>query len=830
MDSRKEKGSVLRVAAAGLPATFGELLRQHRLSAGFTQEQLAERSGLSVDAISALERGSRRRPTMATLTLLGTALRLTAPDRDAFMTTARPPAHARQAIGAGGDRCRLPIPPTPLVGRDRELGRAVALLRRPHVRLVTLTGAAGVGKTRLGLAVAWALRAEFPDGTFFASLAAVHDTDHVGRALVQALDVPDQDPAAPLEELARHLGERRVLLLVDNFEHLLPAASLLAEVLTRCARLRLLVTSRDRLRIRCEHELPVPPLGVPGGSDHPPPAVLARVPAVALFVDRAAAGAPDFRLTARNAPFLAEICRRLDGLPLAIELAAAWIRLLTAEALLARLERRLEVLVGGAVDLPERQRTMRRTLQWSYDLLTRAEQALFRRLSAFSGGAALDAIAAVCGAAGTLDGEVLGVLASLVDKGLVSRPAARGEPRVAMLETIREYGRELLDASGEAEATAAAHAAHHLAVAEASERNLTGPDQAGWLPALEVEQDNFRAALRWSLERGDVAAGLRLAAGLWRFWDVRGHRREGLEWLEALLARSEPVPAGVRANALAAAGNLAWPQGAHGRARDLYEAGLALHRDLGDLRGTARALSNLGLVAYLQGDLRRAASLHRESLAARRTAGDRHGIAVSLNNLAVALNHAGDHWHAAILLEEALSIRRSIGDVRGTATTLLNMGELATWQGDHEHAAAMLLEGLDLARALGDERLVAKALVNLGDVARSRDDLATAGGRYEESLAICVRERDPAEAAFCLEGLAAVARGQGSVERAARLCAAAAALRGAIGAPLLPRYRAGHDQIVAQVRADLSPAAFEAAWDAGRSLALEQAAAEALSS
>jgi predicted ATPase len=563
MEQVREAGATPDAPGGGRWPSFGALLRRHRLAAGLTQASLAERSRLSVEAISTLERGSRRRPTRATVELLAGALELPPAERDAFVASARkrdgrPRDLSRRAFDEEHPR-GLPIPPTPLLGRERELALASDLLRRPEVRLVTLTGTPGVGKTRLGLAIAEAMRPEFPGGAFLVPLAALTDPNRVGSAIKQALGVREETPRPLLETLMTHIGSRRLLLLLDNFEHVQPAAPLLALLLSRCADLHVLVTSRAALRIRGEHELPVPPLTLPDRAGAPPPEELARVPSVALFLQRAEASAAGFRLTELNARTVAEICRRLDGLPLAIELAAAWTRLLTPDALLDRLDNRLQVLVGGALDLPERQRTMRDTLEWGHGLLEPGEQVLFRRLSIFSGGIPLEAVEPVCQAAGPLAGDPVHAVITLVEKNWLGREPGDAEPRLAMLETVREYGRDLLDASGEAGPTARAHTEYYLALAETAEPGLTGPDAAGSAARLEAEHDNFRAALRWARDCGETETGLELAVRLRPFWEMHGYRREGLEWFEALLGRAGAVNPALGAAARDAASSLACP-------------------------------------------------------------------------------------------------------------------------------------------------------------------------------------------------------------------------------------------------------------------------------
>lgn len=450
-------------AAATVP--FGVLLKRLRLRARLTQEQLASRSGLSVEAVGALERGSRRHPRPATLSLLAGALKLAPAEREAFLASrSRPPRGPRQA-SAG----ELPPPCTPLIGRESELERVLDLTRRPDVRLLTISGPPGVGKSRLALEVARLSRGDRFDEAVFVSLAPLADPDLVGSAVALALALPAG--SGPLvERLAERIGSRRVLLLLDDFERLVTAAPMLVELAARCPRLLLLVTSRMSLRVRGEQEYSLRPLRLP--DDHEVASgVLDAVPSVALFLERARATSLEVTLTPRTRPVVAEICRTLDGLPLALELAAPWVKVFSLEALLVHLrERRLNMLVGGAQDLPQHQRTMRDTVRWSYDHLSGGERALFRRLSIFAGSPSLTAVEAVCQAAGGVDGDLLQLAAALVDKNLLQRDARASEPRFSMLRTIRAFGREMLQASGDAGATARAHANHYRALVEARTR------------------------------------------------------------------------------------------------------------------------------------------------------------------------------------------------------------------------------------------------------------------------------------------------------------------------------------------------------------------------
>jgi predicted ATPase/DNA-binding XRE family transcriptional regulator len=795
---------------AGTPGTaatatpFSELLRGYRQRAGLSQQELAERAGLSVEGVGALERGSRRHPHPHTVRALTTALGLTSEEGTAFAATVSRVSTGSVATQVASaalfpvmQRGDLPIPPTLIVGREREEAAAVRLLERPGVRLLTLTGPGGIGKTRLAMQIAAGVGDRFGE-TCFVDLASIRDAALVPSAIVDALGLQEQGARPPLERLIAALAGQRRLLLLDNFEHVAPAAPTVAAVLAHCPRVTLLVTSRAPLRLRGEHEFPVVPLAVPAPERAPLKTDLLGYSAIRLFVERTQAVDPGFVLSSANAPAVAEISRRLDGLPLAIELAAARTRTLPPAALLARLSDRFGLLTEGPVDAPPRQRTLRDAINWSYDLLDPAEQALFRRLAVFVGGFTLEAAEAV-GAGGRAVGPsppersatpaVLDPVEALTSKSLLRRrdAADADTPRFDLLETIREYGLERLAASGEETTIRDAHAAYFLALAERAAPELVGPAQREWLDRLEADHPNLRAALDWLSERGDVVAALRLAAACSWLWWYRGHFAEGRGKLEALLAQPNVTSyARPWAAAMNGLGMLTHAQGDYAQAAHRFKEAVTTWRRLDDPNRLAEALLMQGLALLYAGD-ERASSILAESVVISRTIFPAPWLSIGLCSLGVARLRRGDLAGAAVALEEALASSRAQENPMGMAIALMGLGDLAREQGDDARAFSLLQQAMALFRELGEIW----------------------------------------SAILCLEYLAAtLTRTQPPV--AARLLAAATAWRDTAGLPLPPVESPRYARDVAAVEGALGDEAFAAVWAAGRLLTPKQAIAEAL--
>jgi predicted ATPase/DNA-binding SARP family transcriptional activator len=755
---------------------------------------------------------------------------------------------------------RVPIPISSFVGREHELLAVKTSLAT--ARLLTLSGTAGIGKTRLAIQVAHDAADHYPDGAWFVDLAPLSDPDLVPQAVAQTLGVREASDAPMTATLRQFLESRLLLLVLDNCEHLTAACARLAELLlSACAGLKILGTSRQVLGITGEVVWRVPSLSLPEGSGQWPLTTLLHSEAVRLFVDRATAVAPGFRLSEQNAAPVASVCRRLDGIPLAIELAAARMRSMSVEQLLVRLHDLFDLLSSGSRTALPRQQTLRAAIDWSYDLLSGPERALLRRLSIFPGGFTLDTLEAVCG------GDVLDRLGLLIDKSLVLVDTATG--RYRLLETIRQYALERLTASAECEATRARHRAWCLALAEEGEAELHGPDQALWLERLDGEMANFRAALEEAPGRRD-GYSLQLAAALWPFWYRRGHVKEGLMWLQRALAvdvsTGSASPARARAlhgaailcherceyetarryeeasmviwrhlgdpKALASSldqlGHIVNAQNDYARAAALFEERLALRREISDTAGMGASLNALGYMALFFRDFDRAAELCGESLRLRREIGDRWGMAYSLEFLAQAAIEQGKNDEAASLLDECLTVRRQLGDERGIAATLLNLARVARERRDWDRATAACEESRSIWERIGSAHGVAASTEALGAVNGARGDLPRATELYLESLASWRKVGVAHRIVECLDRLAGLACDLGQLERGIRLLGAAESAWNTLGAHRSTAARARVEERLAAARAALGDAAVTAAGEAGRGLSMDDAMAEAL--
>jgi predicted ATPase/transcriptional regulator with XRE-family HTH domain len=779
---------------------IGNLVRRYRTAAALSQDELAERAGLSVRALSDLERGVHRAPRLETVRMLADALALSETARADLIAAARPDLEAgRFEVGVRPTvRDSLPLPPTRLIGRDEEMAGLSSLLVQDDVRLVTLTGPGGTGKTRLAQEVAAVLRDRYRDGVCFVDLSPLTDPALVMPTIAAALGVRETVGEPLPEAVGRSLRARQLLLVMDNCEQVLGAAADIAALLATSTQFAVLATSREPLRIRAEREFAVEPLPLSDPGRLPPLAELAHVPAVALFVERARATSAGFALTAENAAAVAAICRRLDGLPLAIELAAARTRALPPPALLTRLEKRLPLLIGGGRDLPARQRTMQDAIAWSYDLLTPREQNLFRRLAVFAGGFTLDAAEAVDPEHHSSD--VLNGVVSLVQQSLLRQAAGSGAPpRYVMLETVREFGLEQLTLARDLDDARQRHATHFLRISDS-----LGPVfwslSSDHLIRFVPERDNVRLALAWFDERGDSEALLRLCALAYGMWTAPGLYREGVEWVERALHRSSPVPSAGRDEALAAGGMMAAFQGDFDRAAGFAAEELVQARELGDPLLAGRALAVGGFVAYRQGDFGRAEDL----------IDDAHGR-----------------------LGELLGGEPNATPIHGV--TLLVLGDIALAQERFELAATRYAARLNWAQRYDEAREFPQpawgpidAQAGLAGVSYCTGDYPRAAALYGDSLHRAWNLSITMLVASSLLGLAGVAAVAGRFEKGGRLLGAAEGIAASLGTPLFPRDRPIRERALAALTVALGEERLTVARESGRALSVEEAIGEAL--
>jgi predicted ATPase/transcriptional regulator with XRE-family HTH domain len=809
------------------------LLRMARKESGWTQQQVADRIGASQSLnVSRWESGTAFPSAyyiQQLCQLFGKSARELGLIRDE--TVLKSDSHLTQVPLDSSHAIQplwtVPTLFTSLVGRKQDVADVCELLRHSEVRLLTLVGTGGVGKTRLALQVATEIRTAFADGVCFVPLASVSDPSLVIPTIAEVLDIKQTGERSLFERVKLSLRDRRILLILDNFEQVVETAPQVEELLATCPAMTVIVTSRTILHLQAEQVYTVFPLALPPPGQLLERETLAQFGAVSLFLQRARSTLPSLYLSATNLNAIVEICRHLDGLPLAIELAAARVRLLPPLALLSHLKRGLQVLSDGARTLPERQQTLHNTLKWSYELLSSEEQCLFRRLSAFSGGWTLDAAEAVWRVGQQTEGNHLSVLegvAALLDKSLLLQVEQEGEePRLQMLVTVRVYGQECLQASGEDELIRYAHAQYYLAVAEEAESHLKGAEKSAWLARMEREQENLRAALEWCITRENAELALHICGALWEFWSRHGNRSEERYWLKAALglpgAGTHQV---ARAKALYAAGYLAWDHNDLSEANLLLRESVALYRALGDDQGLARSLGTLGVLIQQRGHLDEGRTLVEESIALHHKLGSNWELANLLQNLSYVAWWQGDLTRVAALAEESLILARGVGDKFLIAMALHIIGNVAWRQSDLVRASILVQESLVIFRELGDKSGIVGSLETKGSIALAQHDLEQASACFQEGFALARQLGD--YIGWYPVGLARVAAAKGHLNRAVGLFALAETVYG-ITRIMNPDESTAFERELAAMRSQLGEEVFAAAWAEGVSLTAEQVVA-----
>lgn len=811
--------------------SFGECLKAYRKARDLTQEALAEQVGCAAESIRKME-ANRQRPSRYLAELIGEKLALSPDERLAFVKLARATSGALPALEPGNPALQvvngIPSQLTSLVGRREETTAVCALLRSTDVRLVTLTGPGGVGKTRLAMKVASLLLQDFPDGVHFVDLTHINKPGLVMARIARSLHIQETGERLLLKHLRAYLHNKRLLLILDNFEHLLPAAPHLADILESAPGLRILITSRAVLHLYGEHEFAVPPLAVPDPRRLPPFDQMTRYDAVGVFVERSRAVKSDFAITEANAAAVAAICKKLDGLPLAIELAAAHSKLLSPAAILSHLEDRFNLLASKAPNLPERHQTLHNTIDWSHELLSKTEQALFRRLGAFVGGCTLEAAESICIDAETTRSDIQHGLSALLDKSLLQQAeGAEGENRFSMLETIRTYAYEQLTSSDESESLHGKHLAYYLDMTRDAAPRSIGMNRWAHLEHLEVEHGNLRAATQWALDHGLGGTAVQLCSALAYFWYVFGDPNEVHQWLETALDLDlEPA---ARAEALGLmAYVLAFMQSDYRGAESYYEQSLTLWRELDDPRNVSDILCQMGMLMMERGDYARSQALHEESLSIRERMGDQDGVIAIRECLGVVLMRQGELAQAGKIFEDSLNWWQARGETLATAFAFNYLGVIAFYQHDYEQARAMQEQALSLWQAAGDSRGVSAALNALGPVALYQGQIEQAKSFLKQSLQLRWECQDYDGIAWNLERLAEVALVQDQLDRGARLWGSAEGLRKAIDSPLFPIERSRYEQPFSAARAQFGESAWALAHFAGQAMPIEQTVAYAL--